>query len=169
MTIIGTKLTLTLLRSSCFSQRSCTRYCICSKTAGLVFCNSSIARWENSRMVVSQYSRESMAPPGWDKSRTMQTAVEEMLKEANGACSKLDKTLPPPNTLPIVILTKFINIDFLFLLILDPRPISEVQCCSLLHVVFHRLIEELCDQRWLAGLFLSNENHCFVLRYACKG
>lgn len=37
-----------------------------------------------------------MAPPGIDKSKTMHTAVLEMLKAVKGAASKLDKVRPPP-------------------------------------------------------------------------
>lgn len=47
-------------------------------------------------MTAIQYSRESMAPPGADKSNTMQTAVLEILKGVNGAANKLAKILPPP-------------------------------------------------------------------------
>ena len=47
-------------------------------------------------MTAIQYSNESIAPPGADKSNTMQTAVVEMLNGVNGAASNADNILPPP-------------------------------------------------------------------------
>ena len=37
-----------------------------------------------------------MAPPGIDKSKTMHTAVLEILNAVSGAASKGDKMRPPP-------------------------------------------------------------------------
>lgn len=99
---MGTIEMLILFLSSCFSNRSCTFYCMPAKTLLLFFCNSSMALSECSLITAIQYSNESIAPPGADKSSTMHTAVVEMLNDVKGAANNADNILPPPKMLQII-------------------------------------------------------------------
>ncbi len=150
--MIGTSVLFILLLSSCFSHFSSTLVLTASNYYGFTFASSSNAFWVCSHTTFNQYKRESITLPGTDRSTTMQIAVLAILKALSGASRRPPRIRPPPtnkiklylldNNISLMLITQFVDIDFLFFFFLDPGSISVVKGSSFLHFFLHRFIQK---------------------------